>query len=250
MVHSSKVHPGPNMTRTCGAQRGLPTHLPNLQNLPGAARHPQSTGSSHVPPSHPSAHTRACPHPSSPWSAEAKNTVVIPEPAAPGLWGRGSPNLENPGCAQVSFIREIYSLVLLAHHMQISFKIYKNLHKCKWVIRTEKVTGVGLTVQRLRMGLGRARMCSMLRKLLKTGSMFGSRFQGTAVGKEEEATCLPFWSGRHPLPPAPPLSSRIFPEPREPPQVLGVLMARQTAGGGPVSAHGSTQKYRAGSAGI
>ena len=51
--------------------------------------------------------------------------------------------------------------------MQISFKIYKNLHKCKWVIRREKVTGVGLTVQRLRMGLGRARMWSMLRKLLK-----------------------------------------------------------------------------------
>ena len=83
--------------------------------------------------------------------------------------------------------------------MQISFKIYKNLHKCKWVIRSEKVTGVGLTVQRLRMGLGRARMRNMLRKLLKMGSVSGSRFQGTAVG-EEEATCLPFWSGRQLLP--------------------------------------------------
>lgn len=200
MVHSSKVHPGPNATRTCGVQRGLPTHLPNLQNLPGAARHPQSTGSSHVPPSRPSVHTRACPHPSSPWSTEAKNTVVILEPAAPGLWGRGSPNLENPGCAQVSFIREIYSLVPLAHHMQISFKIYKNLHKCKWVIRREKVTGVGLTVQRLRMGLGRARMWSMLRKLLKTVSCPVPGSRGPRWGKRRKQLVCPSGQATTPYP--------------------------------------------------
>lgn len=79
------------------------------------------------------------------------------------------------------------------------------------------------------------------------GSVSGSKFQGTAVGKEEEATYLPFQSGCHPTLS---LSSHMFSEPRVPPQVLGVLMARQTAGGGQVFAHGPTQKYRAGSAGI
>ena len=84
--------------------------------------------------------------------------------------------------------------------MEISFKIYKNFHKCKWVIRREKVTGVGLTVQRLRMGLVQARMWSMLRKLLKRVLCLVPGSRGQRWGKRRkqlvcpsgQATLLPY----------------------------------------------------------
>lgn len=54
----------------------LPSPFPlPPRNLPGAARHPQSTASSRVPPSRLSARTPACPLPSSPWSAEEKSVT-------------------------------------------------------------------------------------------------------------------------------------------------------------------------------
>lgn len=53
------------------------------QNLPGAAHHPRSTGSSHAPPSRPSAHTGACPRPSSLWSAKQNTQRVSSGEAVP-----------------------------------------------------------------------------------------------------------------------------------------------------------------------
>lgn len=147
------------MTRASGVQPGLPSPAPCPKNLPGAAHHLQSTGSSHVPPSRPSAHTPACPHPSSPWSAKQKTTVVNLEQAALGSWGRGRPNLDNPECAQVNFIignKTPCPSHALIKECKSGLKFKEIFISFKGVIRRENVIGVGLSVQGWGMGLGRA----------------------------------------------------------------------------------------------